>query len=185
MKKPKSRAKSFFTGLKNLFGVGIYLLLAGVLLEAITIIVHQRLSFPILLPFWLQIALTLLCVLCCLSGMIWFNKTLNLIKIHLAGDENNLMTYGPFNYVRHPLYATLLVSLPPIVIIWFEDILFIVPWILIYIIAHYIILVEERGLIRIFGEEYKKYKQFVPGLFPYKGAGGVRFRERCEEVKMK
>lgn len=115
--------------------------------------------------------------------MIWFNKTLDLIGIHLAGGENKLMTHGPFNYVRHPLYGTLIITLPPIFIIWFEDVSFIIPWIMIYVIAQNVIKIEERGLVRIFGEEYEKYREYVPCLIPYKGSGGERFRKYCENSK--
>ena len=184
MKTPKHRLIIFLEGLKNLFGVGIYLLLVGILLEVLTLVVHQRLSFPISIPRGIQILLTLLLILGCMFGIIWFNKTLNLVKIHMAGGKNKLMTYGPFNYVRHPLYATMLISLPAIMIIWFLDLLFIVPWVLIFITAYYMILAEERGLVRMFGELYKKYQEFVPMLLPYKGSGGVRFRKYCDNVKL-
>ena len=184
MKKPNRRINEFLKGLKNLLGVGIYLLLMGILLEGVTMIVHQRLSFPIPIPLEIQIALTVFCLLFCVLGVIWFNKTLDLIDIHFAGGENKLMTLGPFNIVRHPLYATLLISLPPLFMIWFADVLFVVPWVLIYIIAYFMIMIEERGLVKIFGEEYRIYGQFVPGLFPYKGFGGARYREYCEHVKL-
>lgn len=166
-------------------GVGIHLLLMGALLEGLTIIIHQWLSFPISIPVGIQITLTLLCILFGAFGIIWFNQTLNLIEIHFAGRENRLMTLGPFNYVRHPLYATLLIALPPLFIIWFADSLFFGPWVLIYIIAHFMIMIEERGLIRIFGEEYQLYQRFVPGLFPYKGRGGPRFRKYYESENLK
>jgi len=183
--KPKKKIRSLLNGLKNLLGVGIYLLVIGILLEVLTIVIRSRLSFSISIPSGWQIALTLVCVIFCMSGMVWFNKTLNLIRIHIAGGENKLMKCGPFNYVRHPLYATLMIALPPLMIIWFEDILFIVPWILIFVIAHNIIKIEEQGLVRIFGEEYEKYKEFVPELFPYKGSAGVKFREYRKRAKAK
>ena len=184
MKNSKDSAKAFVKGLKNFFGVGIFLLVIGLLLESLTIVLRQWISFPVSLPVGLQIMLTLLCVIFCLSGIIWFNKTLNLVKIYFAGGENKLMTYGPFNYVRHPLYATFLISLPPLMIIWYEDFLFIIPWVFMFIISYYMILLEEQGLIRIFGEAYKIYKEFVPMLLPYKGAGGMRFRKYYVKVEM-
>jgi protein-S-isoprenylcysteine O-methyltransferase Ste14 len=183
MAKDENKFQSFLIGLKNLLGVGIYLLLVGILLEVLLIIVHKYVSIPISIPLIWKIALTILCVIFCLSGMIWFNKTLDLTGIYLAGGENKLMTHGPFNYVRHPLYATLMITIPPMLIIWFEDMVFIVPWILIFVIAKNIIKIEERGLVRIFGDEYKKYMEFVPGLIPYKGSGGERFRKHSENIK--
>lgn len=180
MAKTNNKFHAFLAGLKNILGVGIYLLLTGILIEVLMIVIHKYVSVPISIPMVWQIILTIICLTLCLSGIIWFNKTLDLVEIYIAGGENKLMTYGPFNYVRHPLYATLMITLPPIWIIWFEDLLFIVPWVLIFLIAKYMITIEERGLVRIFGDEYKKYKEFVPGLIPHKGAGGEKYRKYSE-----
>ena len=171
----KNEKLSFLEKFKNLLGAGLYLLVIGLLFEALALIIRQWVSFPISLTFEMQIATTILCVLVCLSGAVWFHSNLNLIKIHLLSGENELITNGPFSYVRHPLYATLLITLPPLMIIWYTDILFLLPWILIYIVAHYLVLLEEKGLLEIFGEDYKVYRMYVPALIPYKGAGGVRY----------
>jgi protein-S-isoprenylcysteine O-methyltransferase Ste14 len=176
-KRPKSKTPSLWKGFKDLLGVGLYLLLIGLLLEALTIAVRQWVSFSISLTVGMRVVLTFPCVLLGLSGLIWFNLSLNLFKIHLRGGENELMTHGPFNYVRHPLYATLLIALPPLMIIWYADLLFIVPWVVMFIIAHYVVLLEERGLVKTFGQDYKRYQKYVPALLPYKGAGGRRYRD--------
>jgi len=70
-------------------------------------------------------------------------------------------------------------------IIWFSDLLFLIPWVLLFIISHYVVSLEERGLIEIFGEYYEKYQGFVPALLPYKGAGGKLYREHCDESTQK
>jgi protein-S-isoprenylcysteine O-methyltransferase Ste14 len=178
----KTKIQTFLNGLKNLLGVGVYLLLIGLSLEIITVAVHKYVSIPITIPIEWKYALIIICVILCVSGMIWLNRTLDLIGIHVAGGENILMTHGPFNFVRHPLYGTLIITLPPILIIWLEDVLFIIPWIFIYVIAKNVIKIEERGLVRIFGEEYEKYREFVPDLIPYKGSGGKRFRKYYEKI---
>jgi protein-S-isoprenylcysteine O-methyltransferase Ste14 len=107
--------------------------------------------------------------------MIWFNRSLDLIKINFSNGENRLITHGPFAYVRHPLYSALIITIPPLFIIWFVDLLFFIPWILIILISHFIVSIEERGLIDAFGENYEKYRKSVPALLPYKGASGKRF----------
>jgi len=183
MVQPQRTIQSFLKGLRNLLGVGIYLVIIGIVLEFLTIVLQSYLSFSISLSIQWQITLTVLCIVFCLSGMIWFNKTLHLIRIHIAGGENELVTRGPFNFVRHPLYATLLMALPPLLIIWFENLLFVAPWVLMYVIAHYLIKIEERNLIRIFGEKYTKYREFVPQLIPWKGSGGTKYREYCANGK--
>ena len=162
---------------KNILGVGGYLLAAGLILEASTSLIQPYLSLKIAIPRAWQLGFSVLSVCLTLTGVVWFNRTLNLFKIHLLGGENRLVTCGPFNYVRHPLYATLLLTIPPLFILWSRDLVFILPWIVIYTIAYFVVKIEEDGLVRLFGEQYLLYKQFVPGLIPYKGAGGSRYRD--------
>ena len=180
--KEEQEKLSLLTRFKNLLGAGLYLLVIGLLLEALTLIMQQWLSFPVLLTVEIQIALTILCVVACLAGIVWFNATLNLVQTFLLNGEHKLITNGPFNYVRHPLYATLLLTLPPLMIIWYTDLLFLLPWMLLYLIAHYLVMVEEKCLLKTFGEDYQIFQQYVPALIPYKGAGGVRYRAVCDSM---
>ena len=174
---PVDNTPQYWNKIKNILGVGGYLLLTGILLEGLTCLLQPFFSLKIAIPKAWQIGLTVLCGATALSGVIWFNRTLNLFKIHFLGGENLLVTHGPFNYVRHPLYAALLLTIPPIFLLWSQDLVYLLPWVIIYIIAHYVIKIEEKGLVQLFGEEYHRYKQFVPVLIPYKGAGGKRYRK--------
>jgi protein-S-isoprenylcysteine O-methyltransferase Ste14 len=176
---------SLLRGIRSLVGVGIHLLLLSLLLEAVTLVVRQWISFPISLPFETQVFLTGLCVAACLSGVIWFNRSLNLIRVHLLDGKKDLVTHGPFAYVRHPLYATLLITIPPLMIVWLSDLLFFIPWVLMLILSHCPVRLEERGLIEVFGKDYERYRRYVPALLPYKGAGGQRYREDCVESEPK
>jgi protein-S-isoprenylcysteine O-methyltransferase Ste14 len=173
----KSKLFSVLRGLKNLLGVGLHLLLLGLLLEGLTMTIQEWISLPIPLAFETRILLTVPCVAACLWGMIWFSRSLNLIKANLLNGKNELVTHGPFTYVRHPLYSTIMITIPPLVIIWLSDLLFFIPWVLLFIFAHYVVRLEERGLIEAFGKDYEKYRKYVPALLPYKGAGGQRYRE--------
>jgi protein-S-isoprenylcysteine O-methyltransferase Ste14 len=152
----------------------MYLLILGLFIEGMTLVIQQWVSFPVSLTFKTQILLTIPCVGICLFDVIWFNRSLSLIKVHLLNGKNELITQGPFVYVRHPLYSTLMITIPPLIIIWFLDLLFFIPWIIIIIVCHLIVIIEERELIDTFGEAYKKYRRYVPALIPYKGAIGKR-----------
>ena len=163
-------------GIKSLVGAGVHLLLVGLFLECITRGIQQWVSLPLSLTVETQIFMTVPCIALCLFGMIWFNRSLNLREVHLLNRKNELITHGPFSYVRHPLYATLMITMPPLAIIWRSDLIFIVPWALIVIVFHYIVRLEERGLIKIFGDEYERYQRHVPTLLPFKGSGGQRYR---------
>jgi protein-S-isoprenylcysteine O-methyltransferase Ste14 len=83
--------------------------------------------------------------------------------------------------VRHPLYATLLLTLPPLFVVWLSDLLFAVPWALTTVVSHYVVRLEERGLIEEFGDAYERYRQYVPALLPYRGAGGRRYRAEDDD----
>jgi protein-S-isoprenylcysteine O-methyltransferase Ste14 len=170
--------KSLKSGLKNLLGVGPYLLIIGLIIESLTAIIRRFVYFPISLDIGIRILLTIPCVVACLLGMRWFNHSLNLIKINFSDGENRLITHGPFAYVRHPLYSTLMLTLPPLLIIWFADLIFFIPWILIILVSHLIVSIEERGLIEAFGKEYQRYQKYVPALIPYKGSAGKCFYKR-------
>ena len=177
-----SQQSSRWRGLKALLGVGPLLLVLGLTVEALTLLVQRWLSFPFALLPEMRTWLTVLCLGLALSGLIWFNRTINLIEVNLRGRQDKLVTDGPFNYVRHPLYATLLMTVPPLAIIWSADLLFFVPWALIYLLAGRVVSREEQGLIEKFGQEYRRYQRSVPALFPYKGAAGRRYREHRDEL---
>lgn len=167
---------SLLRGIKGLVGAGVHLLLVGFFLEGVTLGIQQWVSFPLSLTVETQVFLTVPWAALCLFGVIWFNRSLNLITVHLLNGRNELITHGPFSCVRHPLYATLMITIPPLAIIWRSDLLFFIPWVLIVIISYYVVRLEERGLIEVFGEDYERYKRHVPALLPFRGAGGKRYR---------
>ena len=163
---------SLLSDIKSLVGAGVHLLLVGSFIEGITIAIQKWISYPFSVTFETQVFMTAPCITLCLCGVIWFNRSLNLIEVHLVHGREQLITHGPFSYVRHPLYATLMITMPPLVIIWRSDLIFIAPWVLIVIVSHYIVRIEERRLIKTFGDAYKRYQRHVPALLPFKGAGG-------------
>jgi protein-S-isoprenylcysteine O-methyltransferase Ste14 len=170
-----STSGSLLKGIKSLVGAGVHLLLVGSFLEGITLGIQQWISYPFSVSVKMQVLMTVPCIALCLFGVIWFNRSLNLIKVHLFHGRGGLITHGPFSYVRHPLYATLMITMPPLVIIWRSDLIFIAPWILIMIASHYIVRIEERELLKTFGDDYKRYQTHVPALLPFKGAAGKQY----------
>ena len=174
MLKSRLRLFSRIRSLKNILGVGPHLLLLGFTIEGLTTINRQWVSFPIRLNLETRILLTIPCVVACFLCIIWINRLLNIIRVNLLNGQNELITAGPFAYVRHPLYSNLMITIPPLLIIWFADLLFFIPWIIIILVSHLVVAIEERGLSDTFGEAYEKYRRYVPALVPYKGAIGKR-----------
>jgi protein-S-isoprenylcysteine O-methyltransferase Ste14 len=185
MPENESKPSSLLRGIENLVGVGMHLLLLSLFLEGLTLFVRQWISCPISLTSETQVLLTVPCVAVCLLGAIWFNRSLNLVRVHLLNGKTELITDGPFAYVRHPLYSTLLITIPPLAIVWLSDLLFFIPWVLMLVVSHYLVRLEEQGLIEVFGRDYERYQRYVPALLPYKGAGGQRYREDCDDSEPK
>jgi protein-S-isoprenylcysteine O-methyltransferase Ste14 len=177
----RTELRSLLKGFKHLLGVGPCLLVLGLLLEAATLLVRPWVSFPISLTVGMQLFLTVPCVAVCALGMLWFNRSLNLVEVNLLDGEDRLVAHGPFGYVRHPLYSTLLATIPPLVIIWLSDLLFLLPWVLMSALSRCVVSIEERGLVERFGQDYEMYRRYVPALLPYKGNGGQRYRKRRAE----
>lgn len=174
----KSKISSLIKRFIDLLGAGPHLLLLGLFMEGLTIVIRRWISLSVSLNLTIKIISSSFFIIILLLGMIWFNRSLNLVKVNLFGENRKLITNGPFNYVRHPLYSTLLFTIPPLFIIWFSDLLFLIPWVVLVILSHYIIILEERKLVEIFGEDYQKYRDFVPPLIPYKGSGGTLYRKQ-------
>lgn len=90
------------------------------------------------------------------------------IKAHLRGRPlrtTNFIVRGPYRWVRHPLYFFMLVlfwSFPDGAL---DRLLFNGLWTVWVIIGT---LLEEKDLVETFGEEYRRYQQTVPMLFPWR-----------------
>ncbi len=76
---------------------------------------------------------------------------------------------GPYRYVRHPLYLFMLVLIWSTPRLSTDQLLFNVLWTLWIILATRL---EERDLLREFGQTYRQYQLSVPMLLPL-----PRFRE--------
>lgn len=83
-----------------------------------------------------------------------------------AKKESRLVTEGPFSIVRHPTYLAhtlmfsgvfLITGVTAVAVITFADFI---------LITMVIIPLEDRELINRFGDEYKRYKERVPGFIP-------------------
>jgi len=91
-------------------------------------------------------------------------------------EEDSFVIRGPYRWVRHPLYALFLVMLWSSPDLTADRLLFNVlfsGWLVLGTIL------EERDLVRRFGDPYRQYQRAVPMLIPWRrsapfGNGGVR-----------
>ncbi|SKA14122.1 Protein-S-isoprenylcysteine O-methyltransferase Ste14 [Trichlorobacter thiogenes] len=84
-------------------------------------------------------------------------------NLALEDERPNLITTGCYAVVRHPLYllGSLFLLLNPVITTrWIALTLFSIPYFI------FGALLEERRMIRLFGETYRQYQRDVPFLIP-------------------
>ena len=81
-------------------------------------------------------------------------------------QEHQLITSGPFGYVRHPIYTGILVALFGTALetgAWRG----VIGFVLIASAIIYKYRIEERFLVGQFGDDYLRYRTRVPALVPF------------------
>ncbi len=86
-------------------------------------------------------------------------------------EKPELITSGPYAYIRHPIYTGILFALcgtilaelaiPAIAFFW------IIGWILIFINFYYSAKKEEKNLTKEFPKQYLEYKKHTKMLIPF------------------
>jgi protein-S-isoprenylcysteine O-methyltransferase Ste14 len=120
------------------------------------------------LPLWVKWAGVGLAV-STVPLLYWIFSSLgkNISPTVIIRQEHDLVTHGPYRYVRHPLYSVGLVFFIGLILMaanWFIGLMAVVG--LIFLVLRTPI--EEAKLIERFGDEYREYMQrtgrFVPRL---------------------
>ena len=97
------------------------------------------------------------------------------IRDHLKGKQNRpqkFSVYGPYLWVRHPLYFFVLLLIWSSPDLTLDRFLFNFLWTVWIIIGT---VFEEKDLVSDFGDAYRQYQSIVPMLIPWKG--------RCSNFK--
>lgn len=85
-----------------------------------------------------------------------------------ALKQNRLATTGLYRWTRNPLYAVLLMLLIPSIALLGNSWLMLTVSIAGYAVFRKHIHTEEEQLERIFGEEYRLYRERTPLFFPFR-----------------
>lgn len=119
------------------------------------------------LPLWLRVLGSVLAIVCVPVILAVFrNIGVNISETVLTKSEHELVTQGPYRWVRHPLYATslsLLLSLGLVAESWFVLAYAVVG---IIVFRFVVIPAEEENLIASFGDEYRNYQRRTGAIFP-------------------
>jgi protein-S-isoprenylcysteine O-methyltransferase Ste14 len=103
-----------------------------------------------------------------LPFMVWVFRSIgvNISETVLTKSEHELVSHGPYRWIRHPLYTSgllLILSLALIAGSWF----LLGLWALALLIFRIVVIPsEEANLIAKFGEEYAKYRDKTGALVP-------------------
>ncbi len=147
---------------ERIFGSGPLLLALTIILLVAAVRLQHLVWLP-LLPWSASICLGLAGLVLILGGvsLIWSLRTLPLTE-----RGRRLVTEGPYQYVRHPLYSTMFLSLG--LAAFFVTRTF---WVLVAIgslfaLAHLLVRREEAFMERCFGEAWRTYARRTPRFFP-------------------
>ena len=98
-------------------------------------------------------------------GLVFYIMT---AKSLLKGLKNNRMiTTGPFRYCQNPLYAVMILLIIPGLSLVLNSWIALTTCIPAYLIFRKYIHSEYEEMERIFGEDYRKYRERTPEFFPF------------------
>jgi methanethiol S-methyltransferase len=158
----------------DLYFGAFYAITSGIALLIMILLWQRSITFTSAegISYWLLRLLFILSI----AGFYWGVKALGTfdpfgvvkIKLKIWNKEPKtipLTIKGPYRWVRHPLYFFSLIMIWACPDLTFDRLLFDCMWSLWIFIAT---MLEERDLVREFGDVYREYKNKVPMLIPYK-----------------
>jgi len=82
--------------------------------------------------------------------------------------EHQLVQTGPFRWVRHPTYSSMILELLAVGMILNAAFSLAIVWLVFVPILVWRIRLEEAALVEKFGEGYRNYQRRTPALLPYR-----------------
>jgi protein-S-isoprenylcysteine O-methyltransferase Ste14 len=149
------------TAYQRIFGSGPVLLALSLSLIVGAIYLQKLVNLPGLSLNWPLRGLLAAGVLAVgVSVALWAFRALPLVE-----RGQHLVTSGPYRYVRHPLYSTvMLFGLAAFVVA--QSYLVLGAVLLQYLAAHLIVGYEEGLMERQFGQAWREYTRRTPRFFP-------------------
>jgi protein-S-isoprenylcysteine O-methyltransferase Ste14 len=113
---------------------------------------------------WLGVGIGLVCV-----PLVWWvfsNIRGNISETVLTKKAHQLVTSGPYRWVRHPLYAVALVEFFALGLLASNWVIMLYALLGVVIFRWVVIPKEEQNLLKAFGEQYAAYQQRTGALLP-------------------
>jgi len=141
----------------------------GVALQAVGYSILWQGSFWLRTPSWWSLAISAVFFLIAIALSRSAAQVLALqLRVDAVVDtRHQLVTSGPFRFIRHPIYASMLCVLLGTGIVISSLLLSIIA-ILVFLIGSEIRMrIEDRLLASCFGTQFEAYEQSVPRLIPF------------------
>ena len=106
-------------------------------------------------------ALTIVFLMAWVLGVFWA-----ILSLPHAARQRGLVTSGPFERVRHPLYAISLFFVGLLTIASSRSWIVAAAWPLSYALAHFWVGLEEKSLEARFGDAWRAYAARTPRFLP-------------------
>jgi protein-S-isoprenylcysteine O-methyltransferase Ste14 len=113
---------------------------------------------------WLGVGIGVACV-----PLVWWvfsNIRGNISETVLTKKAHQLVTSGPYHWVRHPLYAVALLEFFALGLLANNWVIMLYALLGVVIFRWVVIPKEEQNLIKAFGEQYAAYQQRTGALLP-------------------
>jgi protein-S-isoprenylcysteine O-methyltransferase Ste14 len=100
--------------------------------------------------------------------VVWVMRSIgrNISETVLTKASHELVTIGPYRWVRHPLYTTGLILLTGLSFLTANAFIAFLVLLIGVLIVSVVIPREEAALIKTFGERYQRYRQHTGRLLP-------------------
>lgn len=145
------------------FGIGPYL----ISIIGIITIISSILSYYYLIPIYkineLNMVFLILGTILIIFGIAFWIPTVLISKIDKEVENNNLVTTGICDHLRHPIYALFFYIAVGLILIS-QNIFFVLPVIIWAFLTVVILKTEETWLIDKWGQDYLNYSKKVNGF---------------------
>lgn len=129
--------------------------------------------FQLDLPGWLR-WLGACAWLTSLALLLWVHRALgrNFSGLLRTRDDHELVTWGPYRWVRHPMYPTFLLLATGMFLLTAHWLIGVPPFLGVALVMAFRTPLEEAMMVERFGDEYRSYAASVGRYLPRFGAGG-------------
>jgi protein-S-isoprenylcysteine O-methyltransferase Ste14 len=159
---PRGREGGVWLGARMLAGLALLATILGHILAPGSI-AWASFSPPAWLP-WIGVALGAATVP--LAHWVFASIGPNVSETVLTKRDHQLVTSGPYRWVRHPLYATASMLLLALALMLASWLLLLCVLLAVVLVRVFVIPVEERFLVEKFGDDYRAYMRRTGRLLP-------------------